>query len=87
VEQFNLQRLLTEPILGYLSSLLTLYCFITIQYQKYSINNHIYNIVNQRYNLFDFNKKYQHLIFSKMFYFILYLCALEIAPIFLCFYV
>jgi hypothetical protein len=31
-------------------------------------------------------KKYQNLIFSKMFYFILYLCALEIAPYFFMFF-
>jgi hypothetical protein len=31
-------------------------------------------------------KNYQNLIFSKLFYFILYLCALEIAPYYFMYY-
>ncbi|WP_395049469.1 DUF4271 domain-containing protein, partial [Flavobacterium sp.] len=31
-------------------------------------------------------KNYQNIIFSKLFYFILYLCALEIAPYYFMYY-
>jgi hypothetical protein len=50
---------------------------------SFSANNNIYSSYIQRYNLFDFNK-YQNLIFGNLFYFILYLCTLEIAPISSC---
>jgi len=83
VEQFNLQKVTYRTYIGLfiLPINIILFYYDTISRNILLIIISIVLIINVFAYLFSI-KKYQNLIFSKMFYFILYLCALEIAPYF-----
>ncbi len=87
IEQFNLQKVNFRTYLG----LLLLPITIVLYYGNYA-SNHVFFaiigvllIINVLTYVFSL-RIYQNLIFSKMFYFILYLCALEIAPYYFIYY-
>ncbi len=87
IEQFNLQKVNFRTYLG----LLLLPITIVLYYSNYA-SNHVFFaiigvllIINVLTYVFSL-RIYQNLIFSKMFYFILYLCALEIAPYYFIYY-
>lgn len=87
IEQFNLQKVTFRTYIG----LLLLPVSIILYYNNYSSNSLIFAIIaillaiNVLTYLISL-KNYQNLIFGKLFYFILYLCALEIAPYYFIYY-
>jgi hypothetical protein len=87
MEQFNLQKVSYRTFIG----LLILPVNIILYYNDVYSNVIIYGIVlimliaNVLTYLISL-KSYQSLLISKMFYFILYLCALEIAPYYFMYY-
>ncbi|MFB0909806.1 MAG: DUF4271 domain-containing protein [Flavobacterium sp.] len=87
VEQFNLQKVTYRTYIGLfiLPINIILFYYDTISRNIPLIIISIVLLINVITYLISI-KKYQHLIFSKMFYFILYLCALEIAPYFFMFF-
>ena len=87
VEQFNLQKVSYRTYI----SLLILPIDIVLFYTNYISKDLIFLfiaiilIVNMLTYLISL-KNYQNLLFGKLFYFILYLCALEIAPYYFMYY-
>ncbi|WP_396152380.1 DUF4271 domain-containing protein [Flavobacterium sp.] len=87
MEQFNLQKVSYRTFIG----LLILPVNIILYYNDVYSNVIIYGILliiliaNALTYLISL-KSYQSLLISKMFYFILYLCALEIAPYYFMYY-
>jgi hypothetical protein len=87
IEQFNLQKVTYRTYIG----LLLLPISTILFYGNYSTDSlyiviiSILLIINVLTYLI-YLKKYQNLIFGKLFYFILYLCALEIAPYYFIYY-
>ncbi len=87
IEEFNLQKVSYRTFIG----LLLLPVTILLFYSDYSANSLyigiivILLIINAITYLLSL-KIYQNLIIAKLFYFILYLCALEIAPYYLIYY-
>ena len=87
IEQFNLQKVTYRTYLG----LLLLPISIILFYSNIIANSLIFVII---FILLTINlltyfislKIYKNLIFNKLFYFILYLCALEIAPYYFIYY-
>jgi hypothetical protein len=87
IEQFNLQKVNFRTYLG----LLLLPVSIILFYSNYSAKPLIIGIIILLLitNLLTYLlslKNYQNLVISNIFYFILYLCALEIAPYYFIFY-
>lgn len=87
VEQFNLQKVTFRTYLG----LLLLPFSIILFYGNYATNSLIIVIISILLiiNILTYLislKNYQNLVFGKLFYFILYLCALEIAPYYFIYY-
>lgn len=87
IEQFNLQKVTFRTYIG----LLLLPVSIILFYGNYSTNSLIITVISILLiiNLVTYLislKNYQNLVFGKLFYFILYLCALEIAPYYFIFY-
>ena len=87
IEQFNLQKVNFRTYIG----LLLLPVSIILFYGNYASKSLIMPIiiVLLLMNLLTYLislKNYQNLLFGKLFYFILYLCALEIAPYYFIFY-
>lgn len=87
IEQFNLQKVTFRTYIG----LLLLPVSIILFYGNYSSDSLfitliiillIINLVTYLISL----KNYQNFVFGKLFYFILYLCALEIAPYYFIYY-
>ena len=86
-EQFNLQKVSYRTFIGLILLPINIYLF----YNNTPSNILIYCIivVILIINLFSYLvslKIYQNLLISKLFYFILYLCALEIAPYYFIYY-
>ncbi len=87
IEEFNLQKVSFRTYLGLLLLPITIMLF----YNDLVSNSLIYTlivvllIINLLTYLFSL-KIYQNLIISQLFYFILYLCALEIAPYYFLYY-
>ncbi|WP_333875695.1 DUF4271 domain-containing protein [Flavobacterium sp.] len=86
-EQFNLQKVSYRTFIGLLLLPVNIYLF----YNNNSSNVLIFCIIGVILiiNLFSYFvslKIYQNLLLSKLFYFILYLCALEIAPYYFIYY-
>ena len=86
-EQFNLQKVSYRTYIGIF--LLPVNCFLfyyeTIS-QKFIL---VFVAIVLLVNLFTYLlslKNYQNILFGKLFYFILYLCALEIAPYYFMYY-
>ena len=87
IEQFNLQKVTFRTYIG----LLLLPISVILFYNNYSSNSLIFTIITilLAINILTYLislKNYQNLIFGKLFYFILYLCALEIAPYYFIYY-
>ncbi len=87
IEQFNLQKVTFRTYIGLLLLPITIILF----YSNYITNFIIYAIILILLTInvltyFVSLKIYQNFIFSKFFYFILYLCALEIAPYYFIYY-
>ena len=87
IEQFNLQKVTFRTYIG----LLLLPVSVILFYNNYSSNSLIFTIITilLAINILTYLislKNYQNLIFGKLFYFILYLCALEIAPYYFIYY-
>jgi len=87
VEQFNLQKVTYRTYVG----LLLLPIDIILYYYDSILKNIpllvLYSIVALNVLLYTFSlKNYRKEIFSKLFYFILYLCTLEIAPYYFMYY-
>ena len=87
VEQFNLQKVSYRTFIGLF--LLPINCFL---YYNVSISHYflllvlsIILIINV-FTYFLSIKNYQNLLIGNLFYFILYLCALEIAPYYFMYY-
>ncbi|HEY4618310.1 MAG TPA: DUF4271 domain-containing protein [Flavobacterium sp.] len=87
VEQFNLQKVTYRTYIGLiiLPINIILFYYDTISRIIPLIIISIVLIMNILTYLISI-KKYQNLIFGKLFYFILYLCTLEIAPYFFMYY-
>jgi hypothetical protein len=87
IEQFNLQKVTYRTYIG----LLLLPVTILLFYSNYASNSiyliiiSILLVINAITYLLSL-KIYQNLIIPKLFYFILYLCALEIAPYYFIYY-
>ena len=88
MEHFNLQKVTYRTYIGLfiLPINIILFYYDTISRNILLIIIAIILIINVL-TYFISIKKYQNLIFSKLFYFILYLCALEIAPYFFMFFI
>ncbi len=87
IEEFNLQKVSFRTYLGVLLLPVTIILFyndLVSNYLLYALIV-ILLIINLLTYLFSL-KIYQNLIISKLFYFILYLCALEIAPYYFLYY-
>ena len=87
VEQFNLQKVTFRTYIGLfiLPINIILYYNNTFSRNIFILLIAILLIVNILTYLVSI-KNYQNIIFSKLFYFILYLCALEIAPYYFMYY-
>ena len=86
-EQYNLQKVTYRTYIGLLLLPIDLVLFYTNNPSKWIIIGTIITIL--AINLFTYLvslKNYQNIIFGKLFYFILYLCALEIAPYYFIYY-
>jgi hypothetical protein len=86
-EQFNLQKVSYRTYIG----LLILPANLILFYNDNPSKTLIYTLITivLSINLFTYLislKNYQNLLLGKMFYFILYLCALEIAPYYFMYY-
>ena len=86
-EQFNLQKVSYRTFIGMILLPINIYLF----YNNSLSNALIYCVIGVILiiNLFSYLvslKIYQNLLLSKLFYFILYLCALEIAPYYFIYY-
>lgn len=87
IQQFNLQKVSYRTYVGLLLLPVNLFLYYTNNSSKTVIFSIIAVIL--AINLFTYLlslKNYQNLIFSRMFYFILYLCTLEIAPYYFMYY-
>ncbi|HLF50741.1 DUF4271 domain-containing protein [Flavobacterium sp.] len=87
IEQFNLQKVSYRTYIGLLLLPINVMLFYNNNVSKTLIFAiiAIVLIINLLTYLVSL-KNYQNLLFSKMFYFILYLCALEIAPYYFMYY-
>ena len=87
VEQFNLQKVSYRTFIGLLLLPINIYLFYNNTPSNILINCIIgvILIINLLYYLVSL-KIYQNLLIGKLFYFILYLCALEIAPYYFIYY-
>lgn len=87
VEQFNLQKVTYRTYIGLIILPLSVVLFY---YDTISRNILLFLIaIVLIFNILSYLisiKNYQNLIFGKLFYFILYLCTLEIAPYFFMYY-
>nr|WP_091397214.1 DUF4271 domain-containing protein [Flavobacterium noncentrifugens] len=86
-EQFNLQKVSYRTYIGLVILPIDLILFYNNNLSKIIIFTTIIivlitNLVTYLFSL----KNYQNIIFGKLFYFILYLCALEIAPYYFMYY-
>jgi hypothetical protein len=86
-EQFNLQKVSYRTFIGFILLPINIYLF----YNNTPSNIIIYFTIAVILiiNLFSYLvslKIYQNLLIGKLFYFILYLCALEIAPYYFMYY-
>jgi hypothetical protein len=87
VEQFNLQKVTFRTYIGLFLLPINIVLFYNNTFSRniFILLIAILLIVNALTYLVSI-KNYQNIIFSKLFYFILYLCALEIAPYYFMYY-
>jgi len=86
-EQFNLQKVSYRTFLGLILLPINILLYYNDILPGFIIYFSLFTllIINAFTYILSL-KKYQNLLFSKMFYFILYLCALEIAPYYFMYY-
>lgn len=86
-EQFNLQKVSYRTFLGLILLPINILLYYNDMLPGFIIYFSLFTllIINAFTYILSL-KKYQNLLFSKMFYFILYLCALEIAPYYFMYY-
>ncbi len=86
-EQFNLQKVSYRTFLGLILLPINILLYYNDILPGFIIYFSLFTllIINTFTYILSL-KKYQNLLFSKMFYFILYLCALEIAPYYFMYY-
>lgn len=87
IEQFNLQKVTFRTYIGLLLLPVSIFLF----YEDFATNYLFFSIIGilLTINILTYIislKIYQNLVIGKMFYFILYLCALEIAPYYFIYY-
>ena len=86
-EQFNLQKVSYRTYIGLLVLPIDLILFYNDNLPKIIIYITIAIVLTINLLTYLFSlKNYQNIIFGKLFYFILYLCALEIAPYYFMYY-
>jgi len=86
-EQFNLQKVSYRTYIGLLVLPIDLILFYNSNLPKIIIYITIAIVLSINLLTYLFSlKNYQNIIFGKLFYFILYLCALEIAPYYFMYY-
>ena len=87
IEQFNLFKVSYRTYMGLLLIPVNLVLYYTNFMNKYIIISVlvVLLIINSITYLLSL-RNYQNLLFDKLFYFILYICALEIAPYFFMYY-
>lgn len=86
-EQFNLQKVSYRTFIGLI--LLPINIYLYYNFASSSVLIYITIAIILLINLFSYLvslKIYQNLVIGKLFYFILYLCALEIAPYYFIYY-
>jgi hypothetical protein len=86
-EQFNLQKVSYRTFIGIILLPINIFLF----YNNTSSNIYIYSAIGiiliiNLYSYLVSLKIYQNYVIGKLFYFILYLCALEIAPYYFIYY-
>lgn len=87
IEQFNLQKVSYRTFIGLVLLPINMYLYYNNVGASYIIYFTITIILlSSAYSYLVSLKVYQNLIISKFFYFILYLCALEIAPYYFIYY-
>lgn len=85
--RFNLQKVSYRNYFGLLLLLINVILYYTAQISLFVLYGIIVAVLAANTLLYAKSlKKYQKLIMSKLFYFILYLCALEIAPYYFIYY-
>jgi len=87
IEQFNLFKVSYRTYIGLLLLPVNIFLYYTDYVNKYTIISVlvILLIINSLTYLVSL-RNYQKLLFGKLFYFILYICALEIAPYYFIYY-
>jgi hypothetical protein len=87
IEQFNLQKVIFRTYIGLfllpINVILFYYDAISRDFMSILIS---IVLISSVFSYLVSIKNYQNIIFSKLFYFILYLCALEIAPYYFMYY-
>jgi hypothetical protein len=87
VEQFNLQKLIYRSYIGLFLLPINILFFYYNEFSRTYIVGISSAILVTNLLIYSISiKNYQKIIFSKLFYFILYLCTLEIAPYYFLYY-
>lgn len=87
VEQFNLQKVIFRTYIGLFLMPINVFLFYNDVVSRNFMNILIIIVLSVSVLTYLISiKNYQNIIFSKLFYFILYLCALEIAPYYFMYY-
>ena len=87
VEQFNLQKVTYRTYVGLLLLPVDIILYYYDPFTKHTPPLFLYTIIALNVLLYVYSiKNYRKEIFSKLFYFILYLCTLEIAPYYFMYY-
>lgn len=87
IEQFNLQKVIFRTYIGLFLLPINIILFYHNSISKNLMTILIFIVlISMTLTYLVSIKNYQNIIFSKLFYFILYLCALEIAPYYFMYY-
>ena len=87
VEQFNLQKVIFRTYVGLILLPINIFLFYNNDVSINFITILVYIVLITCVLIYLVSiKNYQNIIFSKLFYFILYLCALEIGPYYFMYY-
>jgi hypothetical protein len=87
VEQFNLQKVIFRTYIGlFLVPINIILFYNDVVSRNFMIILIASVLIANTLTYLVSIKNYQNIIFSKLFYFILYLCALEIAPYYFMYY-
>lgn len=87
LEQFNLQKVIFRTYIGlFLMPINIILYYNDVVSRNFMITLVVIVLIANILTYLVSIKNYQNIIFSKLFYFILYLCALEIAPYYFMYY-